>query len=271
MFVMFLFISSIACGTGTGLTVKGATYKTSSVSGGSFMMGCVLGDGDCSDSESPRHEVTISDDMEVMTTEVTQGLYKSVMGSNPSSFSSCGSDCPVEQVSWVDAIVFSNALNGELGLDVCYTKTGEDVSWSALDCNGWRLPTEAEWEYLARGGEEHLYSGSNNVGDVAWYRDNSGSETHPVGQKAANAFGLYDMSGNVWELTWDRHDGDFYSSASVTNPRGPSNTDTFSGSFRVGRGGGWADTAGYARSSYRYSYFPSNGFSTLGFRFLRKK
>lgn len=266
---MFLFISIVAFltaeagpSTGTGLTVKGATYKTSSVSGGSFMMGCLPGDDVCSSNEKPRHAVTISHDMEVMTTEVTQGLYESMMGKNPSQFK--GSDRPIENVSWFDVIAFSNALNRELGLDVCYTKTVEGVSWSALDCNGWRLPTEAEWEYLARGGEENIYSGSNYVDAVAWYPGNSG-ETHPVGQKAANGFGLYDMSGNVSELTWDLWKRD-YSSDSVTDPRGPS-----SGERRINRGGNWYVNAESTRSSRRDISDPSSGGSHLGFRLLRKK
>ena len=237
--------------------------KSVSVSGGRFMMGCVPGDGDCYDMEKPRHEVMISHDMEVMTTEVTQGLYESVMGSNPSEFK--GDDRPVEEVSWYDAVNFANKLSEELGLSVCYSVDGTDVTWSNAYCNGWRLPTEAEWEYLARGGEEHIYSGSNNVGAVAWYgEDYSTGLTHPVGQKASNAFGLFDMSGNVFEWTWDLY-GD-YSSTSVTDPRGPS-----SGSGRVRRGGSWRYAAGLARSSRRGNLDPSRSSSTLGFRFLRKK
>ena len=110
------------------------------------------------------------------------------------------------------------------GLSECYRISGTNVTWSDVNCSGWRLPTEAEWEYLARGGGEHKYSGSNSIGDVAWYRDNSGRETHPVGQKQANGFGLYDMTGNVWEWTWDWY-GD-YSSGSVTDPRGPSSSSS---------------------------------------------
>ena len=107
------------------------------------------------------------------------------------------------ECEWYDAVNFANKLSEELSLSVCYSIEGRDVTWLNADCSGWRLPTEAEWEYLARGGEEHLYSGSNSIGDVAWYDGNSGSKTHPVGQKQANGFGLYDMSGNVNEWTWD--------------------------------------------------------------------
>ena len=233
------------------------------VSGGRFIMGCLPSDGDCDSDEKPRHEVVISHDMIVMRTEVTQGLYESVMGQNPSYFSSCGKDCPVEQVSWYDAVRFANKLSEEMVLSKCYEINGEEVSWSDGNCIGWRLPTEAEWEYLAGGGGDHKYSGSDSIGDVAWYNVNSGSEAHSVGQKQANGFGLYDMTGNVWEWTWDWY-GD-YSSSSVTDPRGPS-----SGSYRVRRGGSLNVYAGGARVSNRFNFGgPSSRALSLGFRLVR--
>ena len=234
------------------------------VSGGHFMMGALPKDDKAFKFEKPRHEVVISQDMVVMKYVVTQKLYKTVMGNNPSYFK--GADRPVESVSWVDAVTFANALSQYCGLSAAYKINGEEVicDW---DSDGWRLPTEAEWEYLARGGEEHKYSGSNNLGDVAWYGEEySTGSTHPVGQKASNGFGLFDMSGNVFEWTWDWYNEDYYSSDSVTDPRGPS-----SGSYRVYRGGSWSITARNARSSFRFSNGPSFSGGTLGFRFLRKK
>lgn len=232
------------------------------VSGGRFRMGALPSDGEAYDREKPCHKVKISSDMVVMKYPVTQWLYEQVMGSNPSHFK--GGERPVEKVSWFDAVKFANALSLRCGLSEAYRIDGKDVScdWNS---DGWRLPTEAEWEYLARGGEEHLYAGSDDIDSVAWYYGNSGSETHPVGQKQANGFGLYDMTGNVWEWCWDWSKRD-YSSGSVTDPRGPS-----SGSLRVCRGGSWGSNAGVARASYRGSNDPSYRYLSLGFRLLRKK
>lgn len=244
-----------------GLDKERCVLSLSDVSGGRFMMGALPSDGEAGGNEKPRHEVVISESMLVMRVPVIQWLYERVMGNNPSHFQ--GGDRPVEQVSWYDAVTFANALSALFGLSPAYTIDGSDVicDWSS---DGWRLPTEAEWEYLARGGEEHLYAGSDDVDSVAWYDGNSGDETHPVGQKQGNGFGLYDMSGNVLEWCWDGFGG--YSSGSVTDPRGPS-----SGSNRVSRGGCWLSNAGGARASFRSSIVPSNRYSDLGFRLLRKK
>lgn len=143
------------------------------------------------------------------------------MGSNPSHFSSCGDKCPVESVSWNDAQDFISRLNSRTG-------------------KRYRMPTEAEWEYAARsGGKREKYAGGNDVDAVAWYGSNSGSRTHPVGQKQPNGLGLYDMSGNVWEWCQDWYGGSYYNQSSRDNPGGPS-----SGSSRVIRGGGWVNAAG---------------------------
>ena len=221
------------------------------------MMGCLPSDKKCDSDEWPRDQVTISHTLEVMMTEVTQGLFESVMSYNPSQLTSCGKYCPVENVSWFDAVVFANALSRTEGLSKCYRISGTNVNWSDVNCSGWRLPTEAEWEYLARGGEEHLYSGSNSIGDVAWYMNNSGEKTHPVGQKQANGFGLYDMSGNVLEWTWY----DFLSS-SVPDTLG-------FGSSRMTRGGSWYNGANMARASSRSFKDPAYSCSYLGFRLVR--
>ena len=192
-----------------------------------------------------------------MENEVTQALYESVMGENPSKFK--GSNRPVEMVSWYDAVNFCNKLSQMEKLDQCYTINGTDVSWSNKSCNGWRLPTEAEWEYAARGGQSYKYAGSNSVNEVAWYDDNSGNETHPVGQKKPNGFGLYDMSGNVYEWVWDWY-GD-YSSQGGTDLVGPN-----SGQARVYRGGSWGSGARSARVSDRFNGIPDGEYDYLGFR-----
>jgi len=165
-----------------------------SIPGGSFRMGDISGGG--YPDERPVHDVTLSG-FEMSIYEVTQEQYESVMGSNPSYFS--GTNLPVEQVTWYDAVIYCNALSVETGLTPCYNKSSWECDFSK---NGFRLPTEAEWEYACRAGTETKYHTGNNESDLAqagWYYSNSDSKTHPVGQKTANAFGLFDMHGNVWE------------------------------------------------------------------------
>lgn len=166
------------------------------------------------------------------------------MGSNPSHFSSCGDNCPVEQVSWNDIQQFISRLNSQSGTN-------------------YRLPTEAEWEYACRAGGTEEYCGSNDINGVAWYKDNSWSQTHPVGQKQANAWGIYDMSGNVWEWVNDWYDKSYYSGSPQSNPQGPS-----SGSYRVNRGGGWVDDSAGVRASGRDTDSPENRYDDLGFRLV---
>ncbi|MDP8254818.1 MAG: formylglycine-generating enzyme family protein, partial [Candidatus Alcyoniella australis] len=175
------------------------------IPGGTFQMGCSPGDSECDGDEKPRHQVTVSTFyMDVY--EVTQADYQRAMGNNPSKFSGC-SNCPVEKVSWNDAKTYCERV-------------------------GKRLPTEAEWECAARGGTTGVRYGS--VDSVGWYFDNSDFKTHPVGQKQANAYGLYDMLGNAWEWTADWYGEKYYSSSPSRDPKGPS-----SGSYRVLRGGAW--------------------------------
>ena len=207
------------------------------VSGGTFIMG-----GDESSDQTPTHSVTLSS-YYICKYEVTQALWQAVMGSNPSKFK--GDNLPVEQVSWNDCQTFINRLNNYTG-------------------RNFRLPTEAEWEFAARGGNysrHYKYSGSNYISDVAWYCDNSGNRTHPVGTKQANELGLYDMSGNVWEWCSDRYGS--YSSYSQSNPTGAT-----SGFGRVERGGNWCGLARYCCSSHRSYYAPGNSFDDLGLRLV---
>ncbi len=196
-------------------------------------------------------------------TEVTQGLYAAVMGTNPSEFQACGPSCPVQEISWYDAVTFANALSSQEGLDPCYVISGESVSWpSGPGCLGYRLPTESEWEVAARGSIGAKYSGSASLYAIGWYDDNSGGETHPVGQKQANGYGLYDMSGNVWEWTWDWY-GE-YPSGTPADPAGPA-----SGSRRVTRGGSWDRDPQSARVAVRSSSPPGVRGNALGVRLVR--
>ena len=243
------------------------------VPAGEFLMGSTSALAD--DDERPRTRVRISRGFYLGKYEVTQGQWQAVMGSNPSGFDECGSDCPVETVSWEDAQEFIGKLNAAAG------------------GNRYRLPTEAEWEYAARAGSrtetpagDLSILGMNNaplLDGIAWYGGNSGVSyaagydcsdwgekqhassrcgTHPVGRKAPNAWGLHDMLGNVWEWVEDWK-GD-YPGGAVTDPRGPG-----SGSKRVTRGGSWADGAGYCRASARINISPGYRNFHLGFRLLR--
>ncbi|MFQ3546763.1 MAG: formylglycine-generating enzyme family protein [Termitinemataceae bacterium] len=215
------------------------------------------------------HKTTVSS-FYISATEVTQAQWTAVMGTNPSRFP--GKDRPVEYVSWFDAVQFCNALSLKEGLIPAYTISGATVQWNR-DANGYRLPTEAEWEYAARGGslgaitEEPLskvfYAGSRNVLDVAWYEANSGKATKPVAQKVPNELGLYDMSGNVWEWCWDWYGT--YPAVEVTDPQGP---DQSTGQ-KVLRGGSWFTPVNLLRTTYRYWNVPTFKVNSVGFRVVR--
>lgn len=222
------------------LTVNGIKYNMVWVEGGTFRMGATSEQGSEISDEKPVHSVTLSG-YYIGKTEVTQVLWQAVMGSNPSYFE--GDDLPVEQVSWDDCQEFIRKLN---------SLTGQNF----------RLPTEAEWEFACRGGNNsrgYKYSGSNYIDNVAWYDGNSGDKTHPVATKSPNELGIYDMSGNVWEWCADWY-GD-YSSGRQTNPKGP-----YGGSYRVIRGGSWFIYARYCRSSFRNCYIPTFRYDFLGLR-----
>lgn len=222
--------------------VNGVTFRMIYVEGGTFTMGCTSEQGVFCYSDEKAHEVTLSD-LYMGETEVTQALWKAVMGNNPSSFK--GDNLPVESVSWNDCQEFIRKLNQLTG------KT-------------FRLPTEAEWEYAARGGNKsrhYKYAGGNDINDVAWYENNSGSATHPVKGKQANELGLYDMSGNVYE--WCEDWKGEYDNSSQTNPKGPS-----SGSTRVYRGGSWFIFEMDCRVSSRNDFSPDGRASFFGFRLV---
>jgi formylglycine-generating enzyme required for sulfatase activity len=218
-------------GTFSEFSPTGMVY----VVGGTFQMGSSSGDSD----EKPIHTVTISGFF-MDKTEVTQAEYRKVMGKNPSDFSGCD-DCPVENVSWHDANEYAKKV-------------------------GKRLPTEAEWEYAARGGNKskgYTYSGSNGIDAVGWYYDNSNSKTHPVTQKQPNELGLYDMSGNVWEWCSDWYSDSYYRSSPKNDPQGPN-----SGSSRVLRGGSWGSYDRFCRVANRGGYNPDGRSNGSGFRLV---
>ena len=219
------------------LNGKEYRYKMVYVSSGTYTMGCTSEQGDdCFSYEKPAHSVTVSG-FYMGQTEVTQALWKAVMGSNPSNWK--GNTLPVESVSYNDVKDFIGKLNSLTGMT-------------------FRLPMEEEWEFAARGGNSsraYKYSGGDNIGSVAWYDGNSGSKTHPVAQKQANELGIYDMSGNVWEWCSSLWCSDYSSSRS--------------GSYRVYRGGSWFYNARDCRVSNRNHNVSSYRGSTLGFRLAR--
>ncbi len=229
------------------------------VEGGTFLMGS----NDGMPSERPVHQVTIQSFF-IGKYEVTQELWERVVGNNPSEFK--GSRKPMESVSWYDVIEFCNKLSQMEGRQRAYSGNGSSICCD-FNSNGYRLPTEAEWEFAARGGNKskgYAYSGSNRLDEVAWYNVNSGKTTHEVGTKQPNELGVYDMSGNVWEWCWDWK-GD-YSLESKTNPRGDNPTAS-----HVNRGGSWYSGAGFCRVAHRDAGSPVIKFNILGFRLARTK
>lgn len=228
---------------------------------GTYTMGCTREQGDaCYDWENPSHTVTISQEFYIMDSEVTQALYELVMGNNPSRLQ--GPRQPVEHVSWYDAVTFANRLSELDGLDPCYTIEGKMVQWPDIKCSGWRLPTEAEWEYAARGRQNYKYAGSDSSQNVSWYYANSNSRPHEVCTKPRNGYGLCDMSGNLWEWVWDWY-GE-YSSEHQTDPTGPETV-----SKRVLRGGSWRHSQQNSRVTIRYYIAPEYKDFTWGFRLVR--
>ena len=237
-------IDSSESGNVITIPVKdGVNIEMVKVEAGSFDMGATPEMQNPDEDEKPVHRVTLTNNYYIGKYEVTQALWQAVMGSNPSHFK--GDDLPVEQVSWNDCQDFISKLNAMTG-------------------KRFRLPTESEWEYAARGGNKsrgYQYSGSYNIDDVAWYSDNSGSKTHAVGTKEPNELGIYDMTGNVWEWCQDWYGS--YSGSPQTNPTG-----AVSGSFRVGRGGSWIYSASECRSSYRNYGTPGDRYGFLGLRLV---
>ena len=263
---------------------------------GTFQMGSTAG----YDNEEPVHGVTISKGYLMGRHEVTQKEYEKYCsytgGENkkPTELYGDGDDYPAYYVSWYDAVVYCNRRSIAEDLTPCYAiggktnpdewgtvPTSNDSKWNGVTCdwnaNGYRLPTEAEWEYAARAGdattEEKTWSGTkteNDLENYAWYSKNNGRKTHQVGKLAPNAWGLYDMSGNVWEWCWDWYDEKYYSSSStesVPNPTGP--TGGSSDDYRVFRGGSWSNGTDSCEVSFRGYSGPIYRSSSLGFRVVR--
>jgi formylglycine-generating enzyme required for sulfatase activity len=219
------------------------------VEGGSFFMG----------SGAEEHTVQVNSFF-MGIHEVSQKEYKAIMGFNPSAFK--GDDLPVEMVSWFDAIEYCNKLSQKDGLTLAYRGNRENIVCD-FAATGYRLATEAEWEYAAKGGSKDLfiydYSGGNQLESFGWYKGNSGNKTHLVGEKRANSLGIHDMSGNVWEWCWDWR-GE-YDMKNQNNPRGVA-----SGLRRVLRGGSWNFDAQYQLSTARNSASPGDTYNNVGFR-----
>jgi len=228
-------------GLASGVAAQPKTFTNSIgmefvlIPAGSFMMGADKNFEEAADHETPRHKVTISKSFYLGKYEVTQEQWVAVMGSNPSNFK--GRTNPVEEVSWHDVQEFIHRLNQKENTNV------------------YRLPTEAEWEYACRAGTTTTYSfgdDADQLGQYAWYIDNSGDKTHPVGQKQPNAWGLYDMHGNVWEWVQDWYGKTYYSQSPAKDPQGPS-----SGESRLLRGGSWNFDASNARCANRVYLAPA--------------
>jgi formylglycine-generating enzyme required for sulfatase activity/endonuclease/exonuclease/phosphatase family metal-dependent hydrolase/glycerophosphoryl diester phosphodiesterase len=256
------------------------------VPAGYFTMGSPEDEPGRGSDEGLMRVVTITNAFCLQATEVTQGQWKALMGNNPSSYASCGMSCPVEQVNWFDALAFCNALSAKDGLPPCYVLAGcsgtagdrytcSEVTFAGIECTGYRLPTEAEWEYAARAGttagtyigtidDAHLACEEPNptLDGIAWTCATVWQSPKPVASKQPNGWGIYDMLGNVWEWVWDRYG--VLEGGGVSDPTGSE-----VGPWRVFRGGAWDAEARYARAACRYHNEPGAALNDLGFRVAR--
>jgi formylglycine-generating enzyme required for sulfatase activity len=222
---------------------------------GIFQMGSNNGDSD----EAPVHSVKIKS-FYMGKYEISQKEYAAVMGNNPSGFK--GDNLPVENISWYDAVEYCNRLSGKEGLQPAYTGEGENITCN-FAASGYRLPTEAEWEYAAKSGRhDFIYAGSDNADEAGWYNANSNGQTNITGSKKPNGFNLYDMSGNVTEWCWDIYGA--YENGEQNNPTG-----VLSGKIRTARGGAWGNNGWKLRVTARSYYAPTARNSSLGFRVAR--
>ena len=263
------------------------------VRAGTFIMGSPTSEP-CRVANETAHHVTLTHPFEIQTTEVTQGQFQQVMGYNPASFSTCGASCPVETVSWYEAVAYANALSRLRGLTPCYACKGSGKSITCTgaaaylgahiyECPGYRLPTEAEWEYAYRAGTTTPYHNGPNdpkacdgtcqtdarLDQIAWYCKNAGSKTHPVARKKPNAWGIFDMAGSLWEWCNDLWNAVGPGPAPVTNPWGGSFNGP--GAMRLNRGGSWDFVSFGHRAAYRNWYYPTSRNDRYGFRCVRTR
>ncbi len=239
-------------------TINRAMFELLHINAGTFWMGSAAGSGE----DTPQHKVTLSSPFLLGKTPITQGLWTAIMEENPSAFKSYNQ--PVEQVSWFDCARFCNRLSALDGLTPAYTLTTDripTVRWS-VEADGYRLPTEAEWEHAARAGTQLRYAGADTHETVGWFASNSDGHPHPVGHRRPNAWGLYDMSGNVEEWVWDR--GARYTAEAQRDPTGPP-----TGAARVVRGGSWRSQASYTPLTCRSGELPERTASHRGLRIAR--
>lgn len=239
---LFFLLLAVAGIPGLSRSAHALVPEMVAVKGGCFKMGDFAGQGE--PDESPVHEVCL-DPFLIGRYEVTQHEWQTIMGNNPSRFKK-GDDFPVENVSWDDCQEFIRRLNGLLG-------------------GGYRLPTEAEWEFACRsGGKEENYCGGNDLGDLCRYQANSSGSTCQIGTRFPNGLGIYDMSGNVWEWVEDWYGKNYYQRSPKLNPKGPA-----TGFFKVSRGGSWDYGPWFSRSSTRLASWPEGGYLGLGLRLAR--
>jgi formylglycine-generating enzyme required for sulfatase activity len=263
--------SKLVAGEKQERVVSGVKFALRWIPAGEFTMGSPADEANRENDEGPQRRVRISQGYWMMEHEVTQGQWRALMGSNPAHFWGCGDKCPVEKVSWVDSALFANKLSQKEGLPLCFTADGRsgvgDGGKDYVDCKGWRLPTEAEWEYAARAGTTTPHHGK--VDEIAWYSGNAGIKTHPVCRKERNKWKLCDVSGNVWEWVYDWYHADAYQQLSGDTP---SVDPVFikTGSDRSVRGGSWGNGARYARSASRSRNTPTWRNINLGLRLLRR-
>jgi eukaryotic-like serine/threonine-protein kinase len=244
-------------------TINSIGMKLALIPAGEFVMGAHALEVDADKWEAPRHGVKISRPFYLGVTEVTQGQYRAVTGKNPSKFSG-SDDLPVECVGWYDAVAYCNALSAKEGRPPFYRIEGRSVLVFEGNDAGYRLPTEAEWEYACRAGTTGRFHFGSDAGDLdlyAWYRGDSYDSSHPVGEKRANDFGLFDMHGNVWEWCADWFGGSYYRESPAIDPPGPSRGDR-----RVYRGGSWNHDPRLCRATTRHTMPPDTRDNRLGFR-----
>ena len=264
-----------------GAGVTEVVHRFVRIEAGSFMMGSPSSEWGRLLTEGPPREVTITRPFIMQMTEVTQAQWRQLMGNSPAEHHACGDQCPVEKVNWWDALAYANALSRREGLPECYTLSGcwgepgdgvygcfsakvNAPGGNPAGCAGYRLPTEAEWEYAARAGGSGPMT--DNLASKAWYSANASGTTHPVGTKLANTWGLHDMQGNVWEWVWDWHGS--YAGQPSRDPYGPA-----LGAGRGFRGCGseWASFVGVCRVAFRHAFVPLHRGSTLGFRLVKSE